>query len=130
MFESTKAMSSFSTNDLEKTKEFYGNVLGLETKTGPMGMLELHPAGGNPIMVYSKPNHEPASFTVLNFPVENVEKTVDELTAKGVKFEHYNQGPMVTDPKGIMRGQGPDIAWFKDPAGNILSVVGDQHSAN
>jgi hypothetical protein len=92
---------------------------------GPEGLLELHIAGGNPVMIYPKPNHVPATYTILNFPVDNVEKAVDELTAKGVKFEHYDMPGIKTDAKGIARGngQGPDIAWFTDPAGNILSVL-------
>jgi hypothetical protein len=82
-------------------------------------MLNLHIAGGNPILVYAKPNHVPATYTMLNFPVKNVAQTVDELTKRGVRFEHYDN----TDAKGIARGRGPAIAWFKDPAGNILSVI-------
>ena len=129
MFKNTKAISSFSTNDTEKAKEFYGKTLGLEVKEGQMGMLQIHASNGNEIMVYPKPNHEPASFTVLNFPVDNVEKAVDELTSKGVKFEHYDMGENgKTDAKGIMRGNGPTIAWFKDPAGNILSVLEEKNN--
>ena len=79
--------------------------------------------GGNNVLIYPKPNHVPATFTVLNFPVDDVDRTVDELTKRGVRFEHYNQGNLKTDEKGIMRGNGPTIAWFKDPAGNILSVL-------
>jgi predicted enzyme related to lactoylglutathione lyase len=123
MLDGTKAFSGFSVNDLEKAKDFYGNTLGLKITEGAMGMLELHVGGGNPIIVYPKPNHTPATFTVLNFPVNNVEETVDALTAKGVKFEHYDFENIKTDAKGIMRGQGPDIAWFSDPAGNIISVL-------
>jgi catechol 2,3-dioxygenase-like lactoylglutathione lyase family enzyme len=127
MFKATKAFSGFSTNDLQKTKTFYGETLGMEVKDGPMGMLELHPANSTPIMVYPKQNHEPATYTVLNFPVKDVEKTVDELTAKGVKFEHYDSPQIKTDAKGIVSGSngGPKIAWFKDPGGNILSVLED-----
>ena len=86
-------------------------------------MLRLHLAGGNNVLIYPKPNHVPATFTVLNFPVDDVDHAVDELTKRGVRFEHYNQGELKTDEKGIMRGNGPTIAWFKDPAGNILSVL-------
>ena len=87
------------------------------------GLLRLNIKDGNDVMIYSKPNHSPASFTVLNFPVDNVENTVDELTKKGIKFEIYNEPNLKTDEKGIARGEGPTIAWFKDPAGNILSVL-------
>ena len=125
MLKHTKAFSGFSVNDLEKAKAFYGDVLGLDVKMqdGPMELLELHIEGGNNILIYPKPNHEPATFTILNFPVENIEETVDELTKQGVHFEQY-EGEIKTDEKGISRSdQGPDIAWFKDPAGNILSVL-------
>jgi len=122
MFKNTKAFSSFSVNDLQKAKEFYSEVLGLDVTDNPMGLIELK-IPGNDIMVYPKPNHEPATFTVLNFPVDNVEKAVDELTAKGVVFEQY-EGENKTNEKGISTNPaGPKIAWFKDPAGNILSVL-------
>src|ERR1700755_2064908 len=92
-----------------------------------MGLLTLQWAGGRKVIVYPKPNHTPATFTVLNFPVDDVEKAVDELTGRGVKFEHYDMGDIKTDEKGIVRGNGmgPDIAWFTDPAGNIISVLKD-----
>lgn len=122
MLKDSKAFSGFSVNDMEKARKFYSETLGLET-SAPMGALQLHLSGGGRVFIYEKPNHEPATFTVLNFPVADVEKTVDELTAKGISFEHYNMGGMNTDAKGIMRGRGPTIAWFKDPAGNIISVV-------
>jgi len=122
MLENSKASSSFSVNDIEKAKQFYWGSLGIPVSENH-GMLELKVSGGNPIMVYPKPDHTPASFTVLNFPVSDVEKTVDELTAKGIKFEQYpsfgtNAKGIVDDPK-----MGPKIAWFKDPAGNVLSVL-------
>lgn len=123
MFKDTKAFSGFSVDDLQKAKQFYGDTLGLEVTENAMGILELHISGGSKIIIYPKPNHTPASFTILNFPVDDVEKAVDELTAKGIKFEQYDLGSMKTNEKGIVRGQGPDIAWFKDPAGNILSVL-------
>jgi predicted enzyme related to lactoylglutathione lyase len=126
MFKSTKAFSSFSVNDVEAAAKFYQDVLGLEVRRVEMGpgLLELEIEGGNPIMVYPKPNHTPATFTVLNFPVDDVEKAVDELTKKGVRFEHYDMEQLKTDEKGIARGNGgPTIAWFTDPAGNILSVL-------
>jgi len=122
MFKNAKAFSSFSVNDLQKAKEFYGQTLGLEVAEMPEG-LELHLAGGGRIFLYPKPNHTPATFTVLNFLVDNIEQGVDKLSQLGVQFEHYDQGDLKTDEKGIARGPGPNIAWFKDPAGNILSVL-------
>ena len=123
MLKHIQVFSSFSANDIEKAKEFYGTTLGLTVRDNPMGVIELHLETGNDIMIYPKPDHEPATFTVLNFKVEDVEKTVDELTAKGVVFEQY-EGQIKTDKKGISRDSGgPFIAWFKDPAGNILSVL-------
>ncbi len=124
MFKNTKAFSSFSVNDIQKAKEFYGDTLGVDVKDNPMGVIELHLAGKNQIILYPKPNHEPATFTVLNFKVDDIGKAVDELTAKGVKFEQYKEKDLETDEKGISKNpQGPKIAWFKDPAGNILSVL-------
>ncbi len=121
MFKKSKAFSGFSVDDIAAAKQFYGDTLGVDV-TEQDGMLELHLAGGGVVLVYPKPNHAPATYTVLNFPVDNVEQAVDELTAKGVRFEHY-EGEMATDAKGIFRGQGPVIAWFQDPAGNIVSVL-------
>jgi len=121
MFKDTKAFSGFSVNDIGKAKEFYGQTLGLEISEAH-GMLTLKIAGGSRIVIYPKPNHAPATFTILNFPVDNIEKAVDGLTGRGVRFEHY-EGALNTDEKGIHRGEGPKIAWFKDPAGNILSVL-------
>jgi len=120
MLETNKAFSSFSVNDLAKAKQFYGQTLGLKVKESPEG-LELHP-GQQSIFIYPKPNHEPATFTVLNFQVNNIDAAVDDLKLQGVSFEHY-EGEIGTDEKGIHRDGGPTIAWFKDPAGNILSVV-------
>jgi len=124
MFKDTKAFSGFSVNDIPKAKAFYSQTLGLEVSE-MNGMLQLHIAGGNPIIVYPKPNHTPATFTILNFPVDNVDRAVDELSKRGVQFEKYNMPDLKTDDKGIARGNGPNIAWFKDPAGNILSVLED-----
>ena len=122
MLKDTKAFSGFSVNDLQKAKEFYGRTLGLEVSEEAEG-LALRIAGGATIFIYPKPNHTPASFTILNFPVDDIDQTVDELTKRGVRFEHYAE-PIKTDEKGIHRGEpGPTIAWFKDPAGNILSVL-------
>jgi catechol 2,3-dioxygenase-like lactoylglutathione lyase family enzyme len=122
MFKDAAAFSGFSVNDLPAAKEFYGQTLGLDVSE-EHGMLMLHVAGGAQILIYPKPNHTPATFTILNFPVANVEEAVDELTRRGVRFEIYNEGDLKTDARGILRGQGPEIAWFKDPAGNILSVL-------
>ena len=123
MFKDTEAFSGFSVDDLTKAKEFYSQTLGLEVSESPMG-LELFIAGGAKIFIYPKDNHTPATFTILNFPVEDVEQAVDDLTERGVRFEIYNEPDFKTDEKGIARGNdGPTIAWFKDPAGNILSVL-------
>lgn len=121
MFKDTKAFSGFSVDDIPKAKDFYGRVLGLNV-TEENGMLFLHIASGADILIYPKQDHVPATYTILNFPVPHVEQAVDELTRHGVRFEHY-EGELKTDAKGIMRGQGPEIAWFKDPAGNFLSVI-------
>lgn len=122
MFKDTPAFSGFSTDDVQKAKEFYGQTLGVDVSE-EHGLLHLHLAGGRDVVVYPKANHTPATFTVLNFPVGDVEQVVDELNRRGVRFELYNAGDLVTDEKGIFRGGGPTIAWFKDPAGNILSVI-------
>jgi catechol 2,3-dioxygenase-like lactoylglutathione lyase family enzyme len=122
MFKNSKSFSSFSVNDLKKAKEFYGGTLGLGVAETPEG-LELHLAGGNTVFIYPKPNHTPASFTVLNFPVKNIEEAVDELDSLGLRLEQYDFPDLKTDERGIARGPGPKIAWFKDPAGNILSVL-------
>ena len=121
MFRNTKAFSGFSVNDIQKAKEFYGETLGLEVSE-THGLLSLHLAGGATILVYPKPNHIPATFTILNFPVADIEEAVDQLSRKGVRFERYD-GDLKTDDKGIFRGGGPLIAWFKDPAGKVLSVL-------
>ena|SRR5687768_11932404 len=122
MFKNTKAFSSFSVDDIQKAKEFYGQTLGLEVSSEEEG-LGLKVAGGGDVFLYPKSNHEPASFTVLNFQVENIEDAVDQLTELGIRFEHYDEPEIKTDEKGIHRNAGPKIAWFKDPAGNILSVL-------
>jgi catechol 2,3-dioxygenase-like lactoylglutathione lyase family enzyme len=120
MFENTNAYSGFSVDDVPTAKQFYGETLGLNV-VEEHGMLGLQLAGGGRVLVYPKENHEPATFTVLNFPVDDVDKAVDELSARGVRFERYDGFDQ--DERGIMRDQGPPIAWFKDPAGNILSVI-------
>jgi catechol 2,3-dioxygenase-like lactoylglutathione lyase family enzyme len=120
MFENTRAFSGFSVDDVPEARKFYGETLGLRVSE-ESGMLSLHIAGERDILVYPKPDHTPATFTILNFPVDDIEKAVDELAERGVRFERYDDSN--TDEKGIYRGQGPLIAWFKDPAGNILSVL-------
>lgn len=124
MLKDTKAFSGFSVNDLSAAKEFYGGTLGVQVETNAVGGLTLNVAGGNGIFIYSKENHVPATYTILNFPVDDIDRAVEDLTAKGVTFEHYDG---MTDKSGIARGiatgNGPDIAWFKDPAGNIISVL-------
>jgi catechol 2,3-dioxygenase-like lactoylglutathione lyase family enzyme len=125
MFKNTKAFSGYSVDDLKKAKGFYGDTLGLEVSETDEG-LDLQLAGGAHVFLYPKPNHVPATFTVLNFQVDDIDKAVDELAGLGIQFESYG-GEIKTDDKGIFRGgaqgKGPNIAWFKDPAGNILSVL-------
>ena len=121
MFGDAKAFSGFSVVDISKAQEFYGQTLGLDV-TEQRGLLFLHIAGGSKVLVYPKSDHAPATFTVLNFPVSDIEEAVDQLAGRGVRFESY-EGDLKTDEKGIFRGGGPLIAWFKDPAGNILSVL-------
>lgn len=125
MFKFDKTFSTFSVNDLGKARDFYTKTLGLDVKDQPEG-LDLNLPGGQRVFVYPKPDHTPATFTVLNFQVNDVEAAVDELTAAGVQFEHY-EGELATDKKGIAHGsngQGPEaIAWFRDPAGNFMSVI-------
>ena len=124
LFKTAKSFSSFSVNDLQKAKQFYSQTLGLDISETPEG-LALH-TGNNTVFLYPKPNHTPASFTVLNFKVNDIEEAVDELTALGVTMEHYNLPDIKTDERGICHGPGPQVAWFKDPAGNILSVLEEQ----
>jgi len=121
MLKADKAFSGFSVNDLAVAKEFYGTTLGIALEEIPAGVrLKI----GNGILIYPKQDHAPSTYTMLNFPVDNIDAAVDELAGKGIKFEHYGG---ITDKKGVARGlshdRGPDIAWFKDPAGNILSVL-------
>ena len=126
MLRGSHAFAGFSTNDIEKAKEFYGQTLGLETSEA-MGTLMLDLAGGGHVLIYPKDNHEPATFTVLNFPIADIDAAVENLAAAGVTLERYEG--LEQDERGIARGrasgQGPDIAWFKDPAGNILSVLSE-----
>jgi catechol 2,3-dioxygenase-like lactoylglutathione lyase family enzyme len=120
MFEHTRAFSGFSVDDIQKAKQFYGETLGLRVSE-QNGMLTLHIAGDRDTLVYPKDDHTAAAFTILNFPVEDVDRTVEELAARGVRFERYEGFDQ--DEKGVFRGGGPLIAWFKDPAGNVLSVI-------
>jgi catechol 2,3-dioxygenase-like lactoylglutathione lyase family enzyme len=121
MFANTKAYSGFAVGDLQRAREFYRDTLGLNTSDVSEDLLTLDLAGDRPTVVYEKPDHTPATYTILNFPVDDVDAAVDELAARGVSFERYDG--MEQDEKGIFRGDGPVIAWFKDPAGNILSVL-------
>jgi len=123
MFANTKAYSGFAVDDVQKAREFYGETLGVKTSE-EYGLLTLHLAGDRPTLVYPKPGHTPADYTILNFPVDDIDKAVDDLTARGVRFEKYDG--FEQDEKGIARGEGPFIAWFKDPAGNVLSVLQDK----
>src|SRR5918997_4176145 len=120
MFENTKAFSGFSVDEVPEAKKFYSETLGLRVSED-YGMLWLHIAGEWDILVYPKPDHTPATYTILNFQVDDIEKAVDEVAERGVRFERYDDSD--TDEKGIYRGGGPLIAWFKDPAGNVLSVI-------
>lgn len=122
MLNQSKAFSGFSVDDMAAAKDFYGRVLDLQVEEGEMSTLELKLSGGNNVLIYPKPNHQPATFTILNFPVPDIEQAVQWLNERGVRFEQY-EGDIKTDAKGIFRGGGPLIAWFKDPAGNILSVL-------
>jgi catechol 2,3-dioxygenase-like lactoylglutathione lyase family enzyme len=126
VLESSHAFSGFSVDDIPAAKAFYADTLGLRV-TEENGMLTLHLAGDGgdrPVVIYPKPDHTPATFTILNFPVDDVEAAVDDLTSHGVTFERYEGTPLETDEKGVLRGEGPHIAWFTDPAGNVLSVIG------
>jgi catechol 2,3-dioxygenase-like lactoylglutathione lyase family enzyme len=120
MLGESKAFSGFAVDDLEKAKAFYEEVLGLKTSE-EHGLLTLHLAGDRPTLVYPKPDHEPATYTILNFPVEDIDAAADALMERGVAFEAYEDSGQ--DEKGIMRQYGPPIAWFRDPAGNILSIL-------
>ncbi|MBN9158462.1 MULTISPECIES: VOC family protein [unclassified Microbacterium] len=125
-FQTTHAFSGFSVDDIDAARAFYGDTLGLEVTTNAMGFLDIRLPQGGSILVYAKPNHTPASFTILNFPVDDVEAAVDDLNARGVVTKIYTDPDFGTDAKGIAHGapgRGPDIAWFTDPAGNVLSVL-------
>jgi len=123
MLKDSKAFSGFAVDDIEAARAFYADTLGIETSE-EHGMLTLHLAGDRPTLIYPKPGHEPAGYTILNFPVDDIDETVDALAARGVEFLRYEG--FGQDDSGIMREQGPPIAWFTDPAGNILSVIEQQ----
>jgi catechol 2,3-dioxygenase-like lactoylglutathione lyase family enzyme len=120
MFGTTKAFSGFAVDDIAAARRFYAETLGLRVSE-ENGMLTLHIAGDRDILVYPRPDHTPATYTILNFPVDDIDKAVDQLTERGVRFERYDR--IQADEKGIVRGGGPLIAWFTDPAGNVLSVL-------
>jgi catechol-2,3-dioxygenase len=132
MLDKSKVFSSFSVNDIDRAREFYSNTLGLEVIEDPMGLLELSLEGNSRVIIYSKPDHSPATFTVLNFQVDNLHEAVESLSKKGVQFLRYS-GNLLTDDTGIHHGDKqsgePDIAWFTDPAGNILSVLKDNNQS-
>jgi len=126
MFKDTPVVNGFSTDDIAKAKEFYGSTLGFAVEENGGGILTLQFTNGGRTFIYPKPNHQPATYTIMNIMVDDIEEAVDGLIAKGVVFEHYD-GELHTDDKGIAWGKksnmGPNIAWFKDPAGNILSLL-------
>ena len=129
IFRDAQVMSSFAVKDIDATRQFYGRTLGLDVRDGQMGDIEIYGKGGPSVMIYPKPDHQPAVFTVLNLQVPDIDEAVDALTGAGIKMEHYNgEGGIKTDAKGIARGapdggKGPSIAWFRDPSGNIVSVL-------
>lgn len=124
MLADSKAFSGFAVPDIHEAKRFYGETLGVEVKDGEMGLLELHVPGREfPVIVYPKPDHEPANYTILNFPVADVAGTVAALRERGVEFERYEGTPIETDEDYVSRNEGPEIAWFTDPAGNVLSII-------
>ncbi|GGE90146.1 VOC family protein [Mycetocola zhadangensis] len=123
MLTTTSAFGGFSVDDIDAAQEFYGTTLGLQVATGEMGILHLTLPGGAEVIAYPKPDHTPASFTILNFLVSDVGRAVDELNAAGVTTKIYDDEQFPTDDRGIMSGNGPSIAWFRDPAGNVLSVI-------
>lgn len=122
MLKDTKAFSSFSVNDIDKAQDFYSSTLGLDVKKEDMGVLSVH-AGGGTVIIYPKPDHKAATFTVLNFPVSNIDEVVGTLKSKGVTFEQYDQPQIKTDADGIARQPNGKMAWFKDPAGNVIGVM-------
>lgn len=124
MFEKTEAFSGFAVDDIDGARQFYGDTLGMRVSDAEMGLLALHIEGSRDILIYPKPDHMPATYTILNFPVDDIDAAVDELTRRGVEFLRYEGFDQ--DEKGVSRGMGPQIAWFADPAGNVLSVLQEQ----
>ena len=124
-FQTTHAFSGFSVDDIDAARSFYGDVLGLRVETNEMGFLDIRLDDGGSVLVYARPHHTPASFTILNFPVADVDAAVDELIERGVQTKIYSDDEFPSDARGIVRGngQGPDICWFRDPAGNVLAVM-------
>lgn len=124
-FHADGAFGGFSVDDIDAARAFYRDTLGLDVRDNAMGFLELHLSSGGRILIYTKPNHDPAAFTILNFPVDDIESAVDELRSRGVDTKIYPDADFPSDSRGIVRGgdQGPDIAWFRDPAGNVLAVL-------
>lgn len=129
MLKDSKAFSGFAVRDIDEARRFYGQTLGLTVEDGEMGMLVLRLGRGQPVLVYPKPDHQPAAYTILNFPVADVEAAVVALRDQGVEFEHYEGTQVETDELGVFRGGGPLIAWFTDPSGNVLSVIEDEGPA-
>jgi predicted enzyme related to lactoylglutathione lyase len=123
MFSTDKAFSGFSVDDIAAAKQFYSETLGLEVEENEMGFIDITLPSGGRVLAYGKEDHTPATFTILNFPVDDVEAAVDDLNARGVNTKIYTDPDYGTDAKGIARGMGPDIAWFTDPAGNVISVL-------
>lgn len=123
MFSSTHAFSGFGVKDIDAARTFYGETLGLTVTVNEMGILDIELGSGAHVIAYPKPDHEPAGFTILNFAVDDVEAAVDQLNDRGVVTKIYTEPDFGTDAKGISRGRGPDIAWFRDPSGNVLSVL-------
>jgi len=131
MFTTDRAHGGFAVDDIDAARRFYAETLGLDVTDNAMGFLELHLASGAAILIYSKPNHEPASYTILNFPVSDIDTAVDDLNARGVTTKIYSDDEFASDERGIVRATagGPDIAWFRDPAGNVLAVYQDDGPA-
>lgn len=128
MFTSNPVLHSFAVKDLDEAEKFYGQTLGLDAKKNDMGILEITFGDGSKGMIYPKPDFAPATFTVLMIIVKDIKQDVTNLTGQGVKFEIYTEGQVATDEQGITKGAGPKVAWFKDPAGNILSLLEDNGS--
>ena len=131
MFENRKVFGGFAVKDTDKARTFYGKTLGLDVRDGDQpGILEIHGTGGTPVLVYPKPDHKPATFTVLNIDVADIDRAVGDLEKAGVRMEHYDEDPIKTDEDGILRGGGMAVAWFKDPFGNILSIIENEMASS